>query len=68
MPPLLHPTDEDLAKLVDAHAPIEWGYGPLTRQPYVTCACGWESSAAPRWWQDVCEELDEHIARMKMLA
>ncbi len=67
MMPALIP-DAAVDELRDLHAPIEWGYGQLTKQPYVTCACGWESSAVPRWWQDVGEELDEHIARARRLA
>jgi hypothetical protein len=64
MPELIPKPDE----LRDLHAPVEWGYGHLTGHPYVMCACGWESSATPRWWQDVGEELDEHIARARRLA
>jgi hypothetical protein len=64
--PELIPRD-DAEAMRKLHAPIEWGYGPVTKQPYVTCCCGWESSARPRWWEEVGAELDEHISKMKWI-
>jgi len=58
-------------KAAPVHGPVTMGYSNLGfsayghQCPFVECACGWESSPGLRWWQDVGEELVEHMAAMK---